>query len=166
MGEEEEEEEECAFHPLLPKDERVTDAKDGSFEATAASLSGRALNFPRLNRSSAVVVVCRGVSSLYFRLHARRQVAKTPVSSLTSYIRRSNRGIAHRDVERAKLLEELKFLLDELPRRPSTPEIYVSEIISFSFGEIKRFVPAYSLAASASSETKFDDVLLRCIGTP
>lgn len=77
---------------LCPKNERVTGAKDGSFEATAVSLSGRALNFPRLNRSPAaaatatatatatvvlvVVMVRRGVSSLYFRLHARRGDAR------------------------------------------------------------------------------------------
>lgn len=54
------------LHPLLPKDGRVTDgAKDGSFEATAASLSRRALNFPRLNRSSEMVVVAAAAAVVF-----------------------------------------------------------------------------------------------------
>lgn len=68
-----------------PKDERVTGAKDGSFEAIAASLSGRALNFPRLNRSTLDGDSGDGVVFL-LTFDCTRSRKGAHVSSFTPYI--------------------------------------------------------------------------------
>lgn len=75
---------------------------------------GRALNFPRLNRSTAVMVVWCFLPLLSARV--RRKVAKARVSSLpVSYIR----GVATLKEPKLPLLREFEFLLDGLPCRLS-----------------------------------------------
>lgn len=90
----------------------------------AASLSRRALNFPRLNRRCGD---SGGDGGSVFRLFTfvrtceRREVAKkSPVSSLTSYVyaRRSNRD-AKGNGERLPLSKEFELLLDGLSLRPN-----------------------------------------------
>lgn len=87
-----------------PKDERVTGAKDGSFEAIAASLSGRALNFPRLNRSTLDGDSGDGVVFL-LTFDCTRSRKGAHVSSFTPYIYDGNRGIV---VEEAKIAASIR----------------------------------------------------------
>lgn len=138
----------CAFpfpppssQPLLSKDERVTGAKDGNFEATAASLSGRALNFPRLNRSSAAVVVFPLFTSVCTQDAKSQRRPFLPSLRIYDGVIAGSLTATSRE---PKLLEELKFLLDELPQRPPALEIYVSEIISFSFGDQTFYTAVFS----------------------
>lgn len=101
-------EEECA-----PFRGRKGHGWDWSFEATAASLSGRALNFPRLNRSTAVMVVWCFLS-LFLSARVRRKVAKAHISYIHTVRGRDVKG-----VEVLPLLEEFEFLLNGLPHRRS-----------------------------------------------
>jgi len=129
------------------KDERVTCTRDGSFKATAASLSRRALNFPRLNRFTMRVAGDSGwcgVSSLYF-LHAGRTLAKALVSSF-AYIRRRNHEISPGPGRAAwvNVSEEIRFPSGWIAARClASVRIYVSEIISPGSAKIKRSALAF-----------------------
>lgn len=100
--------------PRRTKGSRVRETEGGGVSKPSATslFRGRALNFPRLNRSTAVMVVWCFLPLLSARV--RRKVAKAHVSSLGAAYTRG------RDIKGGlPLLREFEFLLDGLPRRLS-----------------------------------------------
>lgn len=94
-----------------------------------------------------------GVSSLYFRLHAWDAKSQERAFLLSRRM--------YDEVMESKLpfSKRIRVSSGWIAAPSVSVEIYVSEIISFSFSEIKRFIPA---VLRRDSETKFDDKLFHC----
>ena len=121
------------------KDERVMGARE--VLKPPRGISFGTLNFPRLNRSTAVWCFLSLLPSV-------RKVAKAHFFP-SVYTR-------DRDVKGAKVTACRKIRIFS---GWIVSEIYVSEIISFSFSGIKRFISAV-FSCDERRETKFDNIFL------
>lgn len=142
------------------KGSRVRRTSFASHPKRAASLSRRALNFPRLNRRAVivavmvvVVVVVRCFLSLLSSAHAKSQ--RRPFLLSRRMYTRDEVIATPKGTERLPLSKEFKLLLDGLSLRRNL--CFGNNIVQFQGSN------AFYRRIRARSEIQFDDILSRCM---